>query len=153
MLALTASLASSIIAPAEPDIAKYVGVSEEATVLVISLFVLGFAVGPVFWAPVSELWGRRWSLLPATIGMAIFSIGTAVSKNAASIFITRFFAGVFGSAPVSNVGAALGDIWEAKVRGTAVAFYAVAVVGGPTLGPTIGAALTVNKHLGWRWTE
>lgn len=153
MLALTASLASSIIAPAEPDIAKYVGVSEEVTVLVISLFVLGFAVGPVFWAPISEIWGRRWSLLPATIGMAIFSIGTAVSKNAASIFITRFFAGVFGSAPVSNVGAALGDIWEAKVRGTAVAFYAVAVVGGPTLGPTIGAALTVNKHLGWRWTE
>ena len=32
-------------------------------------------------------------------------------------------------------------------------FYAVAVVGGPTLGPVIGAALTVNTRLGWRWTE
>ena len=28
-----------------------------------------------------------------------------------------------------------------------------AVVGGPTLGPVIGAALVVNPHLGWRWTE
>lgn len=27
------------------------------------------------------------------------------------------------------------------------------MVGGPTLGPVIGAALTVNPHLGWRWTE
>jgi hypothetical protein len=27
------------------------------------------------------------------------------------------------------------------------------VVGGPTLGPIIGSALVVNKHLGWRWTE
>jgi MFS family permease len=85
--------------------------------------------------------------------LGLFSIGTATSKNAASIFITRFFGGVFGSAPVSNVSAALGDIWEAKARGTAVTFYAVAVVGGPTLGPVIGSALVVNPHLGWRWTE
>lgn len=27
------------------------------------------------------------------------------------------------------------------------------MVGGPTLGPIIGSALVVNKHLGWRWTE
>jgi len=153
MLALAASLGSSIVAPAEPVIAEYLGISEEVTILVISLYVIGFAVGPVFWAPISEIWGRRWSLLPPSLGLALFSIGTATSKNAQSIFVTRFLAGVCGSAPVSNVGAALGDIWSAKSRGTAVAFYAVAVVGGPTIGPTIGAALTVNKHLGWRWTE
>ena len=153
MLALAASLASSIIAPAEPRIAAYIGVSEEVTVLVISLYVIGFACGPVIWAPVSELFGRRVSLLPATFCLAIFSIGTAVSKNAASIFITRFLGGFFGSAAVSNVAAALGDIWSPRVRGTAVALYAVTVVGGPTVGPTIGAALTVNKHMGWRWTE
>jgi MFS family permease len=34
-----------------------------------------------------------------------------------------------------------------------MSFYAVCVVGGPTLGPTIGAAALVNPHLGWRWTE
>lgn len=40
-----------------------------------------------------------------------------------------------------------------SARGTAVTLYAVAVVGGPTLGPVIGSALLVNPHLGWRWTE
>jgi hypothetical protein len=44
-----------------------------------------------------------------TMAAQIFSIGTAVSKNAASVLITRFFGGVFGSAPVSNVSAALGQ--------------------------------------------
>jgi hypothetical protein len=39
MMALAASLASSIIAPANPVIARYIGVSEEAVVLNISLFV------------------------------------------------------------------------------------------------------------------
>lgn len=92
-------------------------------------------------------------MLPAMVCLGLFSIGTATSKNAQSIFITRFFAGLFGSAPVSNVSAALGDIWEPKARGTAICFYAVAVVGGPTLGPLIGSALLVNPHLGWRWTE
>lgn len=153
MLALAASLGSSIIAPAEDAISKYTGVSHEVTVLSISLYILGFAFGPLCWAPVSEIWGRKWSMLPAMFALGLFSIGTATSKTAASIFITRFFGGIFGSAPVSNVSAALGDIWAPKARGTAVTFYAVAVVGGPTLGPTIGAALTVNKHLGWRWTE
>jgi sugar phosphate permease len=85
--------------------------------------------------------------------LGLFSIGTATSKTAASIFITRFFGGLFGSAPVSNVSAALGDLWSPKVRGTAITFYALAVVGGPTIGPTIGAALLVSPHLGWRWTE
>ncbi|TVY64227.1 putative transporter [Lachnellula suecica] len=153
MLALAASLGSSIISPANDTIADYVGVSEEVSILSISLYILGFAFGPLCWAPVSELWGRRISMLPAMFCLGLFSIGTATSKNAQSVFITRFFGGIFGSAPVSNVSAALGDIWSPKARGTAITFYAVAVVGGPTLGPLIGSALLVNPYLGWRWTE
>lgn len=136
MLALAASLGSSIVSPAEDAIAKYTHVSHEVTVLIISLYILGFAVGPLLWAPISEIWGRKWSMLPAMIGLGLFSIGTATSKNFASIAVTRFFGGVFGSAPVSNVSAALGDIWAPKARGTAVTFYAVAVVGGPTVRST-----------------
>ncbi|KAJ9499473.1 hypothetical protein H2202_005056 [Exophiala xenobiotica] len=153
LLAFTASLASSIIAPANKTIAEYVGVSEEVVVLNVSLYVIGFALGPLVWAPSSEIWGRRISILPAMFCLALFSIGTATSKNAASVFITRFFSGVFGSSAVSNVNAALGDIWSREARGTAVSLYAVCVVGGPTLGPIFGAAILVNPRLGWRWTE
>lgn len=92
-------------------------------------------------------------MLPPMTCLALFSIGTATSHNVESVFITRFFSGLFGSAAVSNVNAALGDIWSREARGTAVSFYAVAVVGGPTLGPTIGSAILVNPHMGWRWTE
>lgn len=135
MLALSASLGSSIISPAEDAIMAYTHISSEVAVMPISFYILGFAFGPLLWAPVSEVWGRKWSMEPAIFCLGLFSIGTATSTSAASIFITRFFGGVFGSAPVSNVSAALGDIWAPKARGTAVTFYAVAVVGGPTLGP------------------
>lgn len=150
-MALTGSLGSSIISPAAPQLSQYLGVSSEVTVFTVSLFILGFAFGPQMWAPISEVYGRKWSMLPAMFCLGAWSIGTAVSKNAASVFITRFFGGVFGAASVSNVSAALGDMYEPKARGIAVTFYAVMVVGGPTLGPVIGSSLTVT--LGWRWTE
>ena len=136
MLAFAASLGSSIISPARHSISAYTAISQEVTVLNISFYVLGFAFGPLLWAPVSEAWGRRVSLLPAMFCLGLFSIGTATSQNAASIFITRFFGGLFGSFPVSNVSAALGDIWNPKARGTAVAFFAMAIVGGAMLGPS-----------------
>ena len=135
MLALAASLGSSIISPAEDVIMAYTHISSEVTVLPVSFYILGFAFGPLLWAPVSEVWGRKWSMEPAMFCLGLFSIGTATSTSATSIFITRFFGGVFGSAPVSNVSAALGDIWAPRARGMAVTFYALCVVGGPTLGP------------------
>lgn len=151
ILALAPSFGSSVISPAGPAIAKEFNISEEVTVLNVSLYVLGFALGPCLWAPVSEVWGRKVSMLPPLFCMGLFSIGTARSKTAASLFITRFFAGVFGSAPISNVSAALGDFWSREARGTAVSFYAIMVVGGPTIAPVVGAALT--EKLSWRWTE
>jgi MFS family permease len=152
MLALASSQASAIISPASAAISGHFNISAEVTVLNVSLYIVGFAVGPLLWAPVSELFGRKWSILPAMYILTLFSIGTATSTTPAAMFITRFFGGAFGSAPVSNVSAALGDIYEPKARGFAVSLYAVAVVGGPTIAPVIGAALVVNPALGWRWT-
>ncbi|PYH97856.1 bicyclomycin resistance protein [Aspergillus ellipticus CBS 707.79] len=153
LLALSASLGSSIISPAETDLKAYLGIGTEVSILPVSLYILGFAFGPLCWAPISELWGRRLSMLPAVFILGLFSIGTATSKNTASVLITRYFAGLFGSAPVSNVSAALGDIFHMKARGIASTSYAICVVGGPTMGPLIGSALVTNSKLGWRWTE
>ncbi|KAF2166161.1 hypothetical protein M409DRAFT_66675 [Zasmidium cellare ATCC 36951] len=153
LLSLTASIGSSIISPAETVLSAYLGISLEAAVLTVSLFVLGFALGPICWGPISEVYGRRWSLLPPMFLVGVFSIASAVSKDTASLLVTRFFAGVFGSSPIANVSAALGDFYEPKARGVPMAFLAACVVGGALIAPIMGAGLTVNKHLGWRWTE
>ena len=83
---------------------------------------------------------------------AIFSFATATAKDIQTILFTRFFAGLFGSAPVTNTGGVLGDIWAPTQRGTAIVAYAFAVVGGPVLGPIVGGAV-VQSYLRWRWTE
>jgi MFS family permease len=89
-------------------------------------------------------------MLPAVFILGLFSIGTATSRSAAAIFLTRFFGGIFGSAPISNVLAALGDIVEPATRGNAMTIVAFCITGGPKLGPVVGSALTANPRLGWR---
>lgn len=116
------------------------------------MFLFGVGLGPLLWAPLSEAYGRKIAVLVPYALSAIFSFATAVGKDIQTIIITRFFAGFFGSAPITNVGGALSDIWTAQQRGAAVVLYAVTLVAGTVIAPIVGGAV-VESGLGWRWTE
>ncbi|KAI9848414.1 MAG: hypothetical protein M1837_000209 [Sclerophora amabilis] len=147
-----ATWASSVYSPAVNQISLQFHVGTEVSLLGLSLLLLGFGIGPLLWAPLSEVYGRKPAVLTPYFVAAIFSFGTGAAKDIQTVMITRFFAGVFSSAPITNTGGVLGDIWSPKQRGAAIVGYALAVVGGPVLGPIVGGAI-VQSHLGWRWTE
>lgn len=86
-------------------------------------------------------YGRKPAVLVPYFIAACFSFGTATAKDIQTILITRFFAGLFGSAPVTNTGGVLGDIWSPQQRGSAIVGYAFAVVGGPTLGVSLSMSI------------
>lgn len=109
-------------------------------------------LGPLLWAPLSEVYGRKTAVMGPYFVAAVFSFGTATAKDLQTVLITRFFTGFFGSAPVTNTGGVLGDIWRPEQRGAAMVGYAMAVAGGPLLGPIAGSAIA-QSYLGWRWTE
>ena len=144
--------ASSVYSPAVNQIARQFDVSPEVSLLGISVLLVGFGLGPLIWAPLSEVFGRKIAVLIPYFLAAVFSFGTATAKDIQTIIITRFFAGFFGSAPVTNTGGVLGDIWSPDQRGTAIVFYSFTVFGGPVLGPIVGGAI-VQSYLRWRWTE
>jgi multidrug resistance protein len=147
-----ATWASSVYSPGIEAIAKEFDVGTEVSTLGLTLLLLGFGVGPLLWAPLSEMYGRKAAVFIPYFIAAVFSFGTATAKDIQTVLITRFFSGFFGSAPVTNTGGVLGDIWSAEHRGVAIVGYALAVVGGPILGPIVGGAV-VQSYLGWRWTE
>lgn len=102
----------------------------------------------------SEAYGRKPSVLIPIFGLMVFSFATAAAKDIQTILITRFFAGVFGCAPLSNVGGVLADVWPAAQRGMALNCWGISVIVGPLVAPIIGGALVVNlPETGWRWTE
>jgi MFS family permease len=126
--------ASAVYAPATKAVSEEFHVSTEVATLGTSLFLIGLGLGPLLFAPLSEVYGRKLAVLTPYFLAAIFSFATAVSKDIQTVMITRFFAGFFGSAPVTNTGGVLGDIWAPEQRGVAIVGYAMAVVGGPVLG-------------------
>ena len=147
-----ATWASAVYAPAVTEVSRDYNVSKEVSTLGVSLFLFGFGLGPLLWAPLSEVYGRRLAVFWPYFIAAAFSFGTGAAKDIQTILITRFFAGFFGSAPVSNTGGVLNDIWSPEHRGSALVAYALAVVGGPVFGPIAGGAF-VESSLGWRWTQ
>ncbi|KAM0797413.1 MFS multidrug transporter-like protein [Usnea florida] len=150
---LTTAFASSIFSAATAAVAEHFHVSTEVGILGLSLYVLGFACGPILWAPLSELKGRKLPLTIAMFGFSIFSIGSAVGKDLQTVLICRFFGGVFGSCPLAVVGAVFSDMFNNRTRGLALTVFSMTVFTGPLLAPFIGGFTVMNKHLGWRWTE
>lgn len=153
LVTMTATWASSAYSSGTQQIAQHFHVGEEVATLGTTLFLFGFGIGPLLWAPLSEVYGRRVAVLTPMFVAVCFSFGSATAKDFQTLMLTRFFGAFFASAPVTNTGGVLGDLYTPAWRGIAMAGYAMAVVGGPVLGPIVSAAVTMQASLGWRWTE
>lgn len=145
------SLCSSAYTGTIQEIVKSFGIVEEVATLGVALFVLGFAVGPLIWAPLSELVGRQVVYLFTFFALAAFSAGGAGAQNSWSLVILRFFAGSFGASPLTNAGGVIADIFTADKRGLAMCLFAGAPFLGPTMGPVVGGFL--GQGAGWRWVQ
>ena len=144
---------SAIFAQAVLPLAAKYHVHYVVTTLSVTLYVLGFATGPIIWAPLSELYGRRPVLVISSFTFCCFNFAVAVSDRLESILICRFFAGCLGAAPLVVVPASFADMFGNETRGTAIVIFTMAVFVGPLVAPFIGAFIVANHSLGWRWTE
>jgi DHA1 family multidrug resistance protein-like MFS transporter len=131
---MSATWASSSYSAGTAQIAREFHVGSQVAVLGTSLFLAGFGLGPLLWAPLSEVFGRRVAVLVPMFVAVCFSFGSAAAKDFQTLMLTRFWGAFFASAPVTNTGGVLGDLWSPEWRGLAMAGYAMAVVGGPCLG-------------------
>ena len=125
--------------------------SQEIATLGVSLFVLGFAIGPLLWAPLSELYGRQVLFIGTYAILTAFNAGAAGAQSIASLIVMRFLAGTFGASPLTNAGGVIADIFPANQRGLGMSIFAAAPFLGPTIGPVVGGFIA--ETIGWRWVE
>ncbi len=130
-------MGSSIFSPGVGQVAAEYNVSQEVGTLGTSFFVLGYAFGPLMWAPASELYGRRLPIVIAVFGFSIFSVAVAVGKDLQTILICRFFCGLFGSCPLAVVAAVFADMFSNKFRGLAITVFSATIFMGPLLAPFV----------------
>lgn len=151
MVTFTSTFCSSIFSATITLTASEFDTSEEVMLLGVSLFVLGYALGPLVWGPLSELLGRKITIFSAYSVFALMQIPVALSPTLAGVLTCRLLAGCCGAAPVAVVSAVFADFWAPTERGVATSLYSAAVYAGPTMGPLVGSFIT-ESHLGWRWT-
>lgn len=143
---------SSVFSPAVLEIAQVFHVGRVVATLGVSLYVLGFATGPVIWAPLSELYGRRPVLILSGFGFTIFQFAVATAKDIQTVMLCRAFGGAIGAAPMVVVPAAFADMFDNQQRGRVITLFVMTIFCVPIIAPVAGSFI-VNSYLGWRWTE
>ncbi|OTA95540.1 hypothetical protein M434DRAFT_69220 [Hypoxylon sp. CO27-5] len=142
---------SSVLAPAISYINKdFHNTNPAIGPFPVSIYLLGYATGPLFLAPFSEIFGRAGVLTFSNAFFCLWHIGCALSPSLPLLIVFRFAAGVGGSGCMTLGGAIIGDIFPIEKRGVALSIWALGPLVGPTVGPLIGAF--VAGSIGWRWS-
>lgn len=151
LMTFVVSFSSSVFAPVAQKTAKEFHSSTEIMLLGVALYVAGFALGPMVWGPASELYGRTTPMWFGMFCFCVMQVPLAVAQDIQTIFVVRFFAGAFGSAPLAILGGMYIDFLRPQDVGVAVSIYSAAVFSGPAVGSILGTVVT-QSSLGWRWT-
>ncbi|KAH0522817.1 hypothetical protein TsFJ059_006606 [Trichoderma semiorbis] len=144
--------ASSILAPSLAALEKDYGV-DDVTLgsMPVSIFLLGYAIGPLFLSPLSEIYGRNVVLIAACAWFCIWLVGCALAPTLNTLIFFRFMSGVGGSGCQTIGGGIIGDMFPITERGKAMTIWMLGPVVGPTVAPVIGGF--VSETIGWRWVN
>lgn len=119
----------------------------------LALFALGFGILPLVTSSFSEELGRQPLYIVSSIGFLLMFLMIAKAKNIQTVLLARFFQGAFGSTGSTMVGGTIADIWSPAERGVPMSLFALAVIGGIGLGPSITGWIEHNPRLEWRWIQ
>ncbi|KAK5989442.1 Polyamine transporter 4 [Cladobotryum mycophilum] len=150
-MAITASIATSIMSSSRGQLQEEFGVSRTVALLPLTFYVLALGFGPVIGGPLSETIGRYPIYYGSMPLGALFTLGAGFTHSFAALCVLRFLAG-FCWAPVLSVApGSMAETFMPKSRGPISAVFILMPFLGPGLGPVIGSFVVTIK--GWRWTQ
>ncbi|KAL5508004.1 hypothetical protein ACEPAH_5622 [Sanghuangporus vaninii] len=143
-------VSSSMMAPALPRIKDHYDISSPTILnMTLTIFLLAYAIGPLFLSPLSEVVGRRWVLHISNIAFLIFNIACAFAPDIGSLIGFRFLAGLGGSAPIAIGAGVIGDLFSERDRATAMSVFTLGPLLGPSIGPVAGGFIA--ETIGFKW--
>jgi DHA1 family bicyclomycin/chloramphenicol resistance-like MFS transporter len=144
------SLTMSIYTPVMPSVGADLGAGSDSVKLTLTTYMLGFAIGQLFYGPLSDRYGRRPVLL---VGVSFFIATTLACSLAPSI------GSLIGLRVLQGLGAASGAVLSRALTRDAYGAHEMPVVMSwislgmnisPSIGPTLGGFL--GEWLSWRAT-
>lgn len=152
LLTFSVYIGSAIYSAGTQGVMEQFHVSQVAATLGLTLFVAGYGLGPMVWAPMSEIpqIGRNPVYIGTLIVFVFFQFAVIYAKNFGMLLAFRFLTGFFGSPVLATGGASLSDMYKPSKRAYAIGIWGMAAVCGPVLGPLVGGFAA--QHKGWTWT-
>jgi DHA1 family multidrug resistance protein-like MFS transporter len=91
-------------------VTKEFGISRVAATLGLTLFVAGYGLGPLIWAPMSEIpqIGRNPVYILTLAVFVALQVPVALAGNLGTLLAFRFLTGFFGSP-------ALATVWDLRI--------------------------------------
>ncbi|PRT53322.1 hypothetical protein B9G98_00942 [Wickerhamiella sorbophila] len=151
--AFGALFSGAVLTPSIPAMMDEFKVPHIVAVLAMSIYFIGSCLGPMIFAPVSEVYGRKKGVFVPYLLSAMLMCVVANLNNMPAVVVFRFLSGIFAAAPIVSSGGALADIWPAHQRAPAMALYSMCIIFGSSGSPIFGALLANTGSYGWRWAS
>jgi multidrug resistance protein len=141
---------SSMFAPGIPLVmSEFQSTNDDLASFVVSVYLLGYAFGPLVIAPLSELYGRLPVYHVNTVLFILWNVACARSTSLNMLIAFRFLTGLAGACPLTIGAGTVADCFRQEERGKVMAIWTLPVLLGPSIGPVAGGYL--SHYLGWRW--
>lgn len=141
-------LSTDLYLPALPTMSTYFGVSTTLTNLTLVSFFFFFAVGTLFWGPMSDKYGRKKVLI---IGSTLYVAASAICALSFTVYMmiaARVVQGIGAGAIIAVSTALIKDCFSGEQRTTILALVQSVAGVAPMIAPVLGAILLVFTD--WR---
>ena len=145
-----AAVATDLYLPALPAIVDEFAVSEAQGQLTLSLFMVGMAVGQLFFGPLSDFYGRLPVVTIGTIFFIVTSLACAAASSMEFMWTARLIQGLAASSGPVIARAIVRDRYHGNRAAQVMSMLGAAMAVVPLIAPTIGAWVLV--WFDWRAT-
>lgn len=153
VLSSLGALSTDIYLPAFPSITHSLSTSQAEVQLSLSVFLLGFTAGQLFYGPLSDRFGRKPVILLGLLAYGFASIACALSVNIGQLQVARLIQGLAGASGSLLARALVRDLFHGEALTRAMSWQMLILTASPILAPTIGSLML--SWFGWRsifWT-
>jgi MFS transporter, DHA1 family, multidrug resistance protein len=149
LMSMTA-MSIDILLPALPEIGASLGVRDAGNLpLVVTVFMLGMAIGQLVWGPLADRFGRRSPLL---LGLTLFVLATTAAvttQSLSQLLAARFLQGIGGSVGRIIVTTIVRDLFAGREMARVISIVMLVFILVPILAPAAGQLIILVGT--WRW--
>ena len=150
LLTALGPLSMDMYLPSLPDIGRTLHAPVPDVQLTISSYLFGFAVGQIFYGPISDRIGRKPILLAALVLYGAASIGCAMAQSIDGLIALRFLQALGGAGAIVLARAVVRDLYSGARAGRELSLMGSITAFAPIVAPMIGGVL--QTLFGWRAT-